>query len=252
MGQITTETIACIRRAVDAGQAPPLTLWEFRQLAFLAERQIAQPASEPVAWDEKCVLGHCGSPSGCERDMACRANIAQPAAKQAEPPANTNMKRDEWGALSSEAQKTMREAVRARSLKAAQGAASIRDVSLGGAQAEPVARDGWAMVPVEPTLEMIAAYLTATDLYWKRTDQLPTPPNKWRTGTPTGATAEGYRAMLAASSTQPRPQPLSDEQINDAYGSAKVQHDHIPHDDVVRIARAIEAAHGITAQEPTK
>ena len=35
---------------------------------------------------------------------------------------------------------------------------------------------------------------------------------------------------------------LTDEQINDAYGAARVQHDHIPHDDVVRIARAIESA----------
>jgi hypothetical protein len=78
------------------------------------------------------------------------------------------------------------------------------------AQAEPVARDGWKLVPEQATLEMIAAYLTATDLYWKRTDELPTPPNKWRTGTPTGATAEGYRAMLAASPTQPRPQPLTE------------------------------------------
>lgn len=49
MGQITTETIAMIRRAVDAGQAPPLTLWEYTQLAFLAEKQItaAQPSPEP-------------------------------------------------------------------------------------------------------------------------------------------------------------------------------------------------------------
>jgi hypothetical protein len=44
---------------------------------------------------------------------------------------------------------------------------------------------------------------------------------------------------------QPNRQPLTDEQINDAYGNARVQHDHIPHDDVVRITRAIEAAHGI-------
>jgi len=46
MGQITAETIACIRRAVDAGQAPPLTLWEFQQLAFLAEKQIANKQAE--------------------------------------------------------------------------------------------------------------------------------------------------------------------------------------------------------------
>ena len=46
MGHITKETIAMMRRAVDAGQAPPLTLWEYTQLAFLAEKQIA---TQPTA-----------------------------------------------------------------------------------------------------------------------------------------------------------------------------------------------------------
>lgn len=50
MGQITTATIAMIRRAVDANQAPPLTLWEFRQLAFLAEKQL----SPAVQWQKRC------------------------------------------------------------------------------------------------------------------------------------------------------------------------------------------------------
>lgn len=54
MGQITTATIAMIRRAVDANQAPPLTLWEFRELAFLAEKQIAtQQAEAPTASNER-------------------------------------------------------------------------------------------------------------------------------------------------------------------------------------------------------
>lgn len=39
--------------------------------------------------------------------------------------------------------------------------------------------------------------------------------------------------------------PLTDEQINEAYGEANVQHQHIPHDDVVRIVRAAERKHGI-------
>lgn len=39
--------------------------------------------------------------------------------------------------------------------------------------------------------------------------------------------------------------PMTDEEINDAYGLARVQHDHIPHDDVVRIVRAAERFHGI-------
>jgi hypothetical protein len=30
---------------------------------------------EPKAeWNGSCVLGHCGSPSGCERDNCCRAD----------------------------------------------------------------------------------------------------------------------------------------------------------------------------------
>lgn len=43
----------------------------------------------------------------------------------------------------------------------------------------------------------------------------------------------------------PKAVPLTEIQINDAYGSAKVQWGHIPHFDVVRIVRAVEAAHGI-------
>jgi hypothetical protein len=43
--------------------------------------------------------------------------------------------------------------------------------------------------------------------------------------------------------------PMTDAQINDAYGEAGVQHDHIPHDDVVRIARAVERHHGIVGKE---
>lgn len=52
MGQITTETITMMRRAIDAGQAPPLTLWEFQQLAFLAEKQIS-PASPALLFEHE-------------------------------------------------------------------------------------------------------------------------------------------------------------------------------------------------------
>ena len=49
-------------------------------------------------------------------------------------------------------------------------------------------------------------------------------------------------ALLAAA---PQPQrewvSLTDEEINEAYGDARVKWGHIPHDDVARIARAIEA-----------
>ena len=43
--------------------------------------------------------------------------------------------------------------------------------------------------------------------------------------------------------------PMTDAQINDAYGEARVQHDHIPHDDVARIARSVEKHHGIVGKE---
>lgn len=52
--------------------------------------------------------------------------------------------------------------------------------------------------PIEVTDAMVAAYLQANDAYWKRTDELPTPPNKWRTGTPSEATRESLKAALAA------------------------------------------------------
>lgn len=52
MGQITKETIAMIRRTVNAGQVPSLTLWEYTQLAWIAERWITcndeGPAKAPV------------------------------------------------------------------------------------------------------------------------------------------------------------------------------------------------------------
>lgn len=56
--------------------------------------------------------------------------------------------------------------------------------------------------------------------------------------------ADCIRLMREALAAQ-QAKPLSDEQINEAYGDAKVQFDHIPHGDVVRIARAIERYHGI-------
>ena len=43
----------------------------------------------------------------------------------------------------------------------------------------------------------------------------------------------------------PNREPLTDEQINECYGAANVVNNHIPHEDVMRIARAIESAHGI-------
>lgn len=49
------------------------------------------------------------------------------------------------------------------------------------------------------TQAMVDAYLKANDAYWKRTDELPKPPDKWRTGTVGEATRVSLEAALAAS-----------------------------------------------------
>lgn len=65
------------------------------------------------------------------------------------------------------------------------------------ASPQPAAPEGWKLVPIEATPEMVQAYLRANDAYWHRTDALPDKLGVWRQGTPTEATAESYRAMLA-------------------------------------------------------
>ena len=62
---------------------------------------------------------------------------------------------------------------------------------------------GYALVPIEPTPKMVAAYLNANDEYWKRADELPPSLFKWRNGTPKDATVESYRAMIAAAGDKP-------------------------------------------------
>lgn len=42
------------------------------------QRHEREPEQEPVAWDGDCVLGHCGSPAGCEASNCCRANYTAP------------------------------------------------------------------------------------------------------------------------------------------------------------------------------
>ncbi len=64
-------------------------------------------------------------------------------------------------------------------------------------------------LPPLPSEAMIDAYLQANDAYWKRTDDLPTPPGKWRTGTVREATRESLRAALAAQAPQPPAQPVA-------------------------------------------
>jgi hypothetical protein len=72
-----------------------------------------------------------------------------------------------------------------------------------------------AVAAPEVTDAMVDAYLKANDAYWKRADELPTPPNKWRTGTPREATRESLRAALAAG--VPGPYGSRGEQSGAAY-----------------------------------
>lgn len=65
------------------------------------------------------------------------------------------------------------------------------------------APSGYVLVPVEPTPEMIAAYLAANNAYWRLADELPPEIGKWRIGSPSEATADGYRAMLATAPARP-------------------------------------------------
>ena len=50
---------------------------------------------------------------------------------------------------------------------------------------------------------MVDAYLKANDAYWKRTDELPAPPDKWRTGTAQEATRVSLAAALQAAQQEP-------------------------------------------------
>lgn len=49
---------------------------------------------------------------------------------------------------------------------------------------------------------MVDAYLKANDAYWKRTDEMPKPPGKWRAGTVGEATRVSLEAALAALPSQ--------------------------------------------------
>lgn len=75
---------------------------------------------------------------------------------------------------------------------------SLRRLLARAAAPQGEQQAGWKWVPVEPTEEMVKAYLQANDAYWRRTDEMPPPPGKWRTGRPTEATAESYKAMISA------------------------------------------------------
>jgi hypothetical protein len=53
-----------------------------------------------------------------------------------------------------------------------------------------------ALLEGEATDDMVYAYLEANTAYWEQTDKIPTPPGRWRTGTPKEATKAGLRAVL--------------------------------------------------------
>lgn len=82
--------------------------------------------------------------------------------------------------------------------------------SIDAILASPEAPATAAVQVLEITDAMVSAYLTANAAYWQRTDQLPTTPNRWRTGTPEEATREGLAAALAAAPQKPAPQPLTE------------------------------------------
>jgi hypothetical protein len=82
--------------------------------------------------------------------------------------------------------------------KAVEAAVRAALSSIPDVKAVPV---GYALVPLEPTEDMVKAYLQANNAYWQRTDEMPPPPNRWRTGRPFEATAESYKAMIAAASS---------------------------------------------------
>lgn len=46
------------------------------QIIYLVD--LMPPKQKPVAWDGECVLGHCGSPAGCEDSGCCRSDSAPP------------------------------------------------------------------------------------------------------------------------------------------------------------------------------
>lgn len=74
----------------------------------------------------------------------------------------------------------------------------------------PMVQDGWQLVPVEPTPQMVAAYLGSNRDYWQIVDEKPTVLGKWRNGTPEEAVAFAYASMLAAA---PRPAPAEPQPI---------------------------------------
>jgi hypothetical protein len=88
----------------------------------------------------------------------------------------------------------------------------IRLASLAGQAVAVEAEPGMVLVPSEPTPAMIAAYLTANDAYWFKTDAAHQAPDKWHNGTPIEATRLSLQAAFAAA-TPPQPAALQPPQV---------------------------------------
>ncbi|MEN9885512.1 MAG: hypothetical protein RL758_90 [Pseudomonadota bacterium] len=77
-----TQYIKATLAAFGPGDAMGMTIDTWAKLHEAMSVLIGQPAQkpqqEPVAWDGDCVLGHCGSPAGCEASNCCRADYTTP------------------------------------------------------------------------------------------------------------------------------------------------------------------------------
>ena len=95
------------------------------------------------------------------------------------------------------------------------------------------------------TEEMITAYLTANDAYWRRIDGEPTKLGKWRNGTPSEATRVSLEAALASAPHAPvaNAHLLDDDILREALGALEY------HQDQTRpIYRTMEAIKSIKAR----
>lgn len=72
---------------------------------------------------------------------------------------------------------------------------------------QPAIPAGWQLVPVEPTPEMLDAYMKANKEYWFEYDKLDAPIGKWCAGTVKQAFEVSYKSMLAAA---PKPENSHD------------------------------------------
>ena len=63
---------------IHVGNMTPMAETNWIKAITAIKEALAEPEQEPVEWDGKCVLGHCGSPAGCEDSDCCRADFTTP------------------------------------------------------------------------------------------------------------------------------------------------------------------------------